>query len=34
MHYKLRDSGVTLKYHGEGMTEEGLPAYILELTFR
>ncbi|MDP7447342.1 MAG: hypothetical protein QF689_02025 [Candidatus Latescibacteria bacterium] len=34
MPYKLKDSGVTLTYQGEGMTEEGLPAYILELTFR
>ena len=29
MPYKLKDSGATLKYHGEGMTEEGLLAYIL-----
>jgi hypothetical protein len=34
MPYKLKDSGVTLKYVGDGMTEEGLPAHILDLTFR
>ena len=34
MPYKLKDTGVTLRYRGEGITEEGLPAYILELTFR
>ncbi len=34
MPYKLKDSGVTLTYHGEGMTEEGLPAHIVELTFK
>lgn len=34
MPYKLKDSGVTLTYVEEGMTEEGLPAHIVELTFR
>jgi hypothetical protein len=34
MPYKLKDSGVTLKYLGQDMTEEGLPAHLLELTFR
>jgi len=33
MPYKLKDSGVTLTYHGECMTEDGLPAHIVELTF-
>ena len=33
MPYKLKDSGVTLTYEGQGMTEEGLPAHVLELTF-
>jgi len=33
MPYKLKDSGVTLKHLGEGDTEEGAPADILELTF-
>ena len=33
MPYKLKDTGVTLTYKGEGMTEEGLPAHIVELTF-
>ena len=33
MPYKLKDSGVTLKYVGEGETEEGRAAEILELTF-
>ena len=31
--YKLKDSGVTLRYKERGMTEEGIPADILELTF-
>ncbi|MDX5347277.1 MAG: hypothetical protein LPK19_08510, partial [Hymenobacteraceae bacterium] len=31
--YKLKDSGVTLKYKGEGETATGKPADILELTF-
>ena len=34
MPYKLKDSGVTLKYVGEGATEEGQPAEILQLTFQ
>jgi len=34
MPYKLKDSGVALSYVGEGMTEDGLPANILEMTFR
>jgi hypothetical protein len=33
MPYKLKDSGVTLKYIGEGKTEAGLNADILQLTF-
>ena len=33
MPYKLKDSGVTLKYLGEGTTEDGKPAEILQLTF-
>jgi hypothetical protein len=34
MPYKLKDSGVTLTYVGEEMTEEGLPAHVLELRFK
>ncbi|WP_051080631.1 hypothetical protein [Pontibacter roseus] len=33
MPFKLQDPGVTLKYVGEGKTEEGAPADILEMTF-
>ena len=33
MPYKLKDSGVTLKYIGEGKTEVGNDADIIELTF-
>lgn len=33
MPFKLKDSGVTLKYNGEGKIEGGDPAHILELTF-
>lgn len=33
MPYKLKDSGVTLSYGGQEMTQEGLPAHVLELTF-
>lgn len=33
MPYKLKDSGVTLKYLGEGATEDGKPAEMLQLTF-
>jgi len=33
MPYKLKDSGVTLKYLGDGDTAEGAAAEILELTF-
>ena len=33
MPYKLKDTGGTLKYRGEEMTEDGLPAHVLELTF-
>ncbi|MEO1052027.1 MAG: hypothetical protein AAFX87_15450 [Bacteroidota bacterium] len=33
MPFKLKDSGVTLKYNGEGNTLEGKPSHILELTF-
>ena len=31
--YKLKDSGVTLRYKGQNMTQDGLPAHLLELTF-
>jgi hypothetical protein len=34
MPYKLKDSGVTLKYGGEGATADGRPADILALTFK
>ena len=34
MPYKLKDSGVTLKYRGQGVTAQGIEAEILELTFR
>jgi hypothetical protein len=34
MPYKLKDSGVTLKYAGEGETETGRTAEVLELTFK
>jgi len=34
MPYKLKDSGVTLKYKGEGTTEDGKPADMLQLTFK
>jgi hypothetical protein len=33
MPYKLKDSGVTLKYMGTGKTEKGRDADMLELTF-
>ena len=33
MPYKLKDSGVTLTYRGEGETEQGRAAHILGLTF-
>ncbi len=33
MPYKLKDSGVTLTYLGEGETEEGEPAEMLQLAF-
>ncbi|MDX1384052.1 MAG: hypothetical protein R3190_10445 [Thermoanaerobaculia bacterium] len=33
MPYKLKDSGVTLTYVGEGETEAGRPADVLQLTF-
>jgi len=33
MPYKLKDSGVTLEYVGEEITQEGDSAYVLELTF-
>lgn len=33
MPFKLKDSGVTLKYIGEGKTEQGADADILQLTF-
>jgi hypothetical protein len=34
MPFKLKDSGVTLKYTGSGTTEAGSPAEILQLTFK
>ena len=34
MPYKLKDSGVTLKYFGKGETVEGKAADVLELTFK
>ncbi len=34
MPYKLKDSGVTLKYLGEQNTEAGIPADVLQLTFQ
>jgi len=34
MPYKLKDSGVTLKYKGPGQTQEGRPAEVLALTFK
>ncbi len=34
MPFKLKDSGVTLKYKGEGKTEAGEDSDILELTFK
>ena len=34
MPYKLKDSGVTLTYHGEGRMQDGRSARVLELTFR
>lgn len=34
MPYKLKDSGVTLKYKGAGQTQEGRSAHILVLTFK
>jgi hypothetical protein len=34
MPYKLKDSGVTLKYKSEGTTDDGKPADILQLTFK
>jgi hypothetical protein len=33
MPYKLKDTGVTLKYKGEGPMENGRPAHVLQLTF-
>ena len=34
MPFKLKDSGVTLKYVGDGKTEAGADADVLELTFK
>jgi hypothetical protein len=34
MPYKLKDSGVTLKYKGEGTTDDGKAADVLQLTFK
>ncbi len=33
MPFKLKDSGVTLKYMGEDTTQAGIPADVLQLTF-
>ncbi len=32
--YKMKDTGVTLKYQGEGKTMEGKPADIIRMTFK
>jgi hypothetical protein len=34
MPFKLKDSGVTLKYKGEGKTQTGADAELIELTFK
>ena len=34
MPFKLKDSGVTLTYKGEGKTMDGAPADILQMTFK
>jgi hypothetical protein len=34
MPFKLKDNGVTLKYLGEGKTELGKDAYLLQMTFK
>lgn len=34
MPFKLKDSGVTLKYLGEGAMEDGKPADMLQMTFK
>ena len=34
MPYKLKDTGVTLRYRGPGPTEDGRPAEVVELTFK
>ncbi len=34
MPFKLKDTGVTLKYAGNGRTNQGKTAHILELTFK
>jgi hypothetical protein len=34
MPYKLKDSGVTLTYVGDGPMQDGTPAHILHLTFK
>ena len=34
MPYKLKDTGVTLRYRGLEATEDGRPAEVLELTFK
>lgn len=33
MPFKLKDTGVTLRYLGEGKTDSGIPSDILQLTF-
>ncbi len=34
MPFKLKDSGVTLKYQGIGNSDDGTPSHILKLTFK
>jgi hypothetical protein len=34
MPFKLKDNGVSLKYVGEGKTEAGKEAYLLQMTFK
>lgn len=33
MPFKLKDSGVTLKYNGEDTTQTGIPSHVLTMTF-
>ena len=34
MPFKLKDSGLTLKYLGKDTTQSGIPSYVLQLTFQ